>query len=88
MAIAADAIELTSFASAIDLLRDVTGGCEVLAIRVITAAAGASITGKTKGSGDVARVFTVAAGDDLPLAMRTIDTVTNVTRVRVYWGHF
>lgn len=80
-----DGIELTSFSSAIDLLRSVTSGKEVVKLEVLAVSATATLTGKTKGSGETARVFTVAAGTTIELPFRTIDSVSNVTRVRIYW---
>lgn len=81
-----DGIELVSFGSPIDLLRTHTGGKEVTKLEVITVSGAATLTGKTKGSGDTARTFTVAAGTVIELPFRTIDSVSSVTRVRVFWG--
>lgn len=84
--VASDAVELTSFTSAIDLLRTVTGGKEVVRAKVVTATAGATITCKTKSSRTDARTLHVSQGDELNIALRTIDSATNVTALRIEWG--
>jgi hypothetical protein len=83
MLTANDSIEITSFSS-VNLL-GFTGGKDLVGIKVVTASAGASIVGKTAQSADTARTFTVASGEEIPVSLRTIDSVVNVTRVRIYW---
>lgn len=83
-----DGIELTNFGAAINLLPDVTGGREVLKLRIVTAAADASITCKTKGSGTTDRVFSVVQGEEIEMAFRTIESVANVTEIRVEWAEY
>lgn len=81
-----DALEYTSFTSAIDLYAVKDRDIEKL--EVVAATAGATITCRTKGSGDTNRVYNVAQGDKLELQIRSIQSVLNVTRVRVSWGDF
>lgn len=83
---ATDAIEYSSFASEIDLYT--VKGRDIESIDILTASAGATITGKTKGSVEVARTYHVTQGTPLSLAMRTIDSVSGVTLIRVNWGDF
>lgn len=83
MFVANDSTELTLL-TAVPLL-SVTGGKDVIGFKIVTATAGASLVGKTASSGDTARTFTVASGEEIPVSLRTIDSVTNVTRVRIYW---
>jgi hypothetical protein len=87
---ATDGIELTSFSSPINLLKlpENVDQRDIEYLEIVTATAGAAITGKTKGSGSVARTYHVAAGDRLDFALRTIDSVTNVSVVRVVWADF
>lgn len=82
---AVDAIEYTSFTSAIDLMavhkRDIQG------ILVLAVSAAATMTVELPDQ-TANRVLTVAAGDYLPIRARSIVEVSNVTRVRVYWGRY
>ena len=80
---ASDSLEITSF-TAVSLLA-LTGGKDVIGFKIVAATSGASIVGKTASSGETARTFTVANGEDVPVSLRTIDSVVNVTRVRIYW---
>jgi hypothetical protein len=87
MIAARDCVELSDFSSLIDLLRSHTGGKEVIMIEVVAAAeSGGSIVCKTAGSGATARTYSVATGSKLELQARTIDSVTDVTKVRVFWA--
>lgn len=83
---AVDAIDYTSFGSAIDLFavkkRDIQG------IRIVTVATTPTITVTVAGEGSSARTLSVASGEFLPLRVRTIESVSDVTRVRVYWGRY
>jgi len=83
---AIDALDYTSFASTIDLYAVKDRDVERLVI--VTATSGASIVCRTKGSGDNDRTYSVSQGDALPIQIRQIRSVTNITRVRVEWGEF
>lgn len=82
---AVDAIEYTDFSSDIDLMavhrRDIQG------ILVVEVSGAATITVALPDQ-TADRVLTVAAGDYLPIRARSIVSVSNVTRVRVYWGRY
>ena len=87
---ASDAVELTSFTSAVNLLtlpenRDQR---DIEKLEIVAATSGVTITCRTKGSGDTNRVYYVAQGDKLELQIRSIQSVTNITRVRACWGEF
>jgi hypothetical protein len=86
MIAAKDCIELSDFSSPIDLLRSHTGGKEVIMIEVVAGGAAAQLLCKTAGSGSTARTYSVATGTKLELQARTIDSVTDVTKVRVFWA--
>lgn len=81
-----DALEYTSFASALDLYAVKDRDIEKL--EIITATSPATITCRTKGNGGTNRVYSVAQGDKLELQIRSIQSVTNIARVRASWGEF
>jgi len=82
---AVDVQEYTSFSPAIDLVavhkRPIQG------ILIVAASAGATID-VTMPDGTATRQLNVAAGEWLPIRANTIETVSGVTRVRVYWGQY
>jgi hypothetical protein len=80
-----DMIELTSFGSAIDILRTHTDGSETLGMDIITATSGASVVVRTANSGSTNRTLTVVQGDRIEGKFRSIQSVTNVTKIRLYW---
>lgn len=82
---AVDAIEYTSFASAIDLMA--VRRQDIQALEIVTATTGASIQVTLPGA-SATRTMTVSQGDRLPIRARSIVGVTNITRVRVYWGRY
>lgn len=79
-----DATELTSFSSAIDILRSVTGGRETIALDVLACVPGSTITIVTAEKG-VARTLSVKQGDTIELQVRHINSVAGVARLRVRW---
>ena len=85
---AIDALELLTFGSPVDLLGAVTGGKETEWIQIVAAGASATITVTTPGSGSTNRVYNVGQGDTLNLQVRSIQSVVNVTKIRVGWGAF
>lgn len=85
---ATDALDITSFTSPVNLLRlpENTEQRDIERLEIVAATVGASIVCRTKGSGDTNRTYSVAQGDKLELQIRSIQSVTNVTRVRACWG--
>jgi hypothetical protein len=83
---ATDGIEYNSFSQAINLYA--VKDRDIERLEILTASAGATITCKTKDGGDVQRVYHVAQGDKLELAIRSLESVTGVTLVRACWGDF
>jgi hypothetical protein len=83
MRAATNAIDLTSFGSAINLLNTYTKGANILGLRIVTT--GGTITVKTSGCEGVARTLTVAEGEFLELEVVSIDSVAGPVRIRVYW---
>lgn len=83
-----DGVELSSFGSSIDILRlpENADQRDIDSLTIVTAGAGATITLRTKGSGNSSRTYNVVQGDRLDLQVRTIVSVSNVTLVRVLWG--
>jgi DNA/RNA endonuclease YhcR with UshA esterase domain len=79
-----DALEYTTFTSAIDLYAVKGRDIEKL---VVVAGTG-TITCLTKGSPEVNRVYSVAPGDVLDVQIRSIVSVSSVTKVRAYFGDF
>lgn len=76
-----DLLEYTSFGSPINLY-----AVKSAVIRRLTIVAGSgTITVKMSSSGGVARVLTVAMGDELLGEFTTIDAVSGVTNVRASW---
>lgn len=81
---ASDAIEITDFSSPIDLVRQHTKGSEILGLQIVTAeTGGGTLVVTTKGSDGAERTLTVSAGDLVELSVRTIESATDVSRVRV-----
>ena len=85
---AIDALELSAFGSPVDLFATVTGGKETEWIQIVAATASATVTVTTSGSGANSRTYNVAQGDTLNLQVRSIQSVVNVTKIRVGWGAF
>lgn len=81
---ATDAIEYSTFTSAINLFD--AKGRDIESLDILTASAGATITTITKGSVEANRVYHVAASDKLELCIRQIVSVSGVTLVRANWG--
>jgi len=83
---ACDAIEYSDFASALDLYA--VKDRDVYRVVVLAATEGATMTVRTRASGDTNRVLNVAQGDELPIAIRSIQSVSGVSSVRVEWQDF
>lgn len=83
---ACDAIEYSTFSSAVDLYA--VKGRDIYRMTVLAASAGATMTVRTRLSGDTNRVLNVAQGDVLPLAIRSIQSVSGVSSIRVEWQDF
>jgi len=79
-----DQLEYTSFGSAINL--EALHGKKVQGVKIVAATASATITVRTEGSGDTVRVWNVAQGEEIICQLRSIESVSNVTNVRVYIG--
>jgi hypothetical protein len=79
-----DALEYSTFSSAIDLYA--VKGRDIEKLEIV--AGTGTITCLTKGSPTVNRVYTVAPGDVLDVEIRSIVSVSSVTRVRAYFGEF
>jgi len=81
---ATDALEFSTFSSAINLFDQ--KGRDIESLEILTATTGATITVITKGSVETNRVYHVAQGDKIALCIRHIVSVSNVTLVRANWG--
>lgn len=89
---ATDGVELTSFGSPVNLLKlpENADGRDIELLEVLTVGAAGThtITVKTKGSGGATRTYNVTAGSELKMQIRSIESVSDVTAVRVSWGEF
>lgn len=83
---ACDALEYSTFSSAIDLYA--VKGRDIYGLTILAAVPGASITVRTRESGDTNRVLNVSQGDTLRLAIRSIQSVSGVSSIRVEWQDF
>lgn len=83
---ACDAIEYSTFSSAVDLYA--VKDRDIYRVTIVAASTGATMTVRTRESGDTNRVLNVAQGDVLELAVRSIQSVSGVSAVRVEWQDF
>jgi hypothetical protein len=81
-----DAIEYSSFASAINLYA--VKDRDIERLEILTASVGATITCTTKQSGETTRTYHVTQGVPLDYAIRSIASVSGVTLVCACWGDF
>lgn len=82
---AVDVIDYTDFGAAIDLMA--VHRRDVQFVEIVAATTGASIV-VSLPEATANRTLAVSQGDKLPIRARSIESVTNVTRVRVYWGRY
>jgi hypothetical protein len=77
-----DQVEYTSFSSPINL--EATYGKKIQGIKIVEGSG--TVTVRTEGSGDTTRTWTVQVGEEIRCQLRSIESVVDVAKVRVYIG--